>query len=412
MTRTSSGPIPERTTRAVATVMGALCCAAFAATLGSLAISPLLPAMAADLGTSVSLLGQVPALTLVLAAVLGLVIGPLADHFGHRRVLLLGTLAIVGVGLTTALADGFPVLVVAAVFGAISRAVAMPVSYAIAGARFSPALARRAVGRIIATAAASLIIGVPLVSAIAGYAGWRIAFVFIAVLALAAILAILRLLPADPRSRTDRFDLSGVLHAYGPLLRNRGMLGIYSGSLIRAVGLWIAMTYMGAFLVQKHGLVSAEVGIAFAGLGVGELIGSLIAGERLGRVPLRPLMAGAQILIGLLLGAFLLLPFSAVAASIVFMLAMVVNGVADVAEPSLLAAETPTGHATTMTFEGTTMSAGSGIGSSLGGILLALGGYPAMGVAVIVCCFVAALLVWQIRPREAAEPDALPTLAS
>ena len=42
--------------------------------LSSLAVSPLLPVMAADLDTSVSLLGQVPALMLVLAAVLGLVI--------------------------------------------------------------------------------------------------------------------------------------------------------------------------------------------------------------------------------------------------------------------------------------------------------------------------------------------------
>jgi predicted MFS family arabinose efflux permease len=65
-----------------------------------------------------------------------------------------------------------------------------------------------------------------------------------------------------------------------------------------------------------------------------------------------------------------------------------------------------------MTFEGVTMSAGSGIGSSLGGILLALGGYPAMGVGVIAFCFVAAWLIWQIRPHVASEREGLPNLAS
>jgi MFS family permease len=94
--------MPERTTRAGAAVLVALCCAAFAGYLNSLALSPLLPAISADLGASVSLLGQVPALMLVLAGALGLVIGPLADHFGHRRVLLLGTLAIVGTGVAGA----------------------------------------------------------------------------------------------------------------------------------------------------------------------------------------------------------------------------------------------------------------------------------------------------------------------
>ena len=102
--------MPEPTTRAAAAVLVALCCAAFAGYLNSAAVSPLLPAISADLGASVSLLGQVPALMLVLAAALGLVIGPLADHFGHRRVLLLGTLAIVGAGLTTALANSFAIL--------------------------------------------------------------------------------------------------------------------------------------------------------------------------------------------------------------------------------------------------------------------------------------------------------------
>jgi predicted MFS family arabinose efflux permease len=403
--------MPERTPRAGAAVLVALCCAAFAGYLNSVALTPLLPAISADLGASVSLLGQVPALTLVLAAGLGLVIGPLADHFGHRRVLLLGTLAIVGAGLTTALANSFTILLLAAAFGAASRAVALPVPYAIAGARFPPAMTRRAIGRIIATAAASLIIGAPLLTTIAASAGWRASFVFVALLGLVAIAVILRLLPADTRTVHTRFDLAGVLGTYGPLVRSRGMLGIYGCSLSRATGLWLVLTYMGAFLVQRHGLTSPEVGLAFAGVGVGELVGSLIAGERLGRIPLRPLLAGAQVLIGLLLGAALLLPLGALAVAILFMLATVVNGVTDVAEPSLLAAETPSGHATTMTFEGVTMSAGSGIGSSLGGVLLALSGYPAMGAGVILFCLIAALLVWQIRPRVAAATEALPNLA-
>jgi predicted MFS family arabinose efflux permease len=348
---------------------------------------------------------------LVLAGALGLVIGPLADHFGHRSVLLLGMLALVGAGLTTALANSITILLLAAVFGAATRAVALPVSYAIAGARFSPAMTRRAIGRIIATAAASIIIGLPILTTIAAYAGWRASFIFVAVLGALAIAIVLRLLPADARKEKERFDLAGVLGTYGPLLRSRAMLGIYGCSLSRSTGLWLVMTYMGAFLVQRHGLTSPEVGLAFAGIGVGEFVGSLIAGERLSGIPLRPLLAGAQVLMGLMLGAFLLLPMSAVVAAILFMLATVVNGVADVAEPSLLAAETPTGHATTMTFEGVTMSGGSGIGSSLGGILLALGGYPAMGVGVLAFCFLAALLVWQIRPHVAAEGIAPPNLA-
>ena len=49
--------------------------------------------IADDLDTSVALVGQVPALVMILAALLGLVIGPLADHYGCARTLMVGMVA-------------------------------------------------------------------------------------------------------------------------------------------------------------------------------------------------------------------------------------------------------------------------------------------------------------------------------
>src|SRR5207244_13002664 len=62
----------------------------FVALLNTFALSPFLPAIAAEFGAPVALLGQVPALMMLTAAGLGLAIGPIADRVGHRRVLLLG----------------------------------------------------------------------------------------------------------------------------------------------------------------------------------------------------------------------------------------------------------------------------------------------------------------------------------
>src|SRR5262245_21413952 len=67
----------------------ALPLAAFVSSLGTFAVGPFLPAMAADLGIGVALLGQVPALAALASAGLGLAVGPLADRVGHRRCLLL-----------------------------------------------------------------------------------------------------------------------------------------------------------------------------------------------------------------------------------------------------------------------------------------------------------------------------------
>ena len=101
--------------------------ATFVNHLNVIAWNPFLPFMAAELGVTVALLGQVPALMMLLATSLGLVIGPLADHYGYRRTLLLCLLAVVTSSLVTGLVATLPLLVLAALVGAVGRAAIMPV---------------------------------------------------------------------------------------------------------------------------------------------------------------------------------------------------------------------------------------------------------------------------------------------
>src|SRR5215208_4146998 len=86
----SDSPEPQVISRGL---VAALVVATFVNFLGSLALGPFLPQVAHDLGTTVALVGQVPALVTMLAALFGLIIGPLADHYGYGRTLRVGVLA-------------------------------------------------------------------------------------------------------------------------------------------------------------------------------------------------------------------------------------------------------------------------------------------------------------------------------
>src|SRR5439155_2651855 len=77
-------------------LMVALCAAPAVQQLSYFALSPFLPTVGAELGTSVALLGQVPALMTLLAAPIAVAIGPLADRFGYRP-LPLATMAAVAI---------------------------------------------------------------------------------------------------------------------------------------------------------------------------------------------------------------------------------------------------------------------------------------------------------------------------
>ncbi|HUG16306.1 MAG TPA: MFS transporter, partial [Thermomicrobiales bacterium] len=101
-------------------VVGALGLTSGLGALNGMSLSAFLPFISEDLGYSVPVLGQVTTITLLLGACLGLIGGPLADHYGQRRFLLLGTGAVVVTAIGTALATGFGMLLVARLGSAFS----------------------------------------------------------------------------------------------------------------------------------------------------------------------------------------------------------------------------------------------------------------------------------------------------
>ncbi len=375
---------------------------AFVGTLASMALSPFFPNLSTELGIPVALLGQLPAITMLLAAGLGLVLGPLADVMGYRRLLAIGMGAVLVTALLTLSAASYAVLVVAAIVAAVNRATLFPLCYAIAGSRLAPESARRAISGVQMTAGAAVVVGIPLLTTVAALLEWRGAFGLLAVLAIPALLLARFVLPPDPPRGRRRARPAEMLRAYAPLLRDPPLLGIYGAIFSRTAAGWLIVTYLGAFLVSERGLDTQQVGIAFALVGVGHILGSGLAGGRVGRLPLRPLLGGANLTFGTLAGASLLLPLDAVLVVAVLTVALIGNGVCEVTEATLLARETAGGQGTTMTLLGSASNLGAAAGSGLGGLLLALGGFPLLALAAPLAGLAGALALWTLRRRQEA----------
>ena len=363
--------------------------------MATFALSPFLPFVAADLGTTVAVLGQIPALAFFAAAVLGLVVGPLADQLGHRRTLLTGVAAASVGAVLTALAPSLLVLIPVAVVGAVGRSIGLPVAQAVVGTRYAGAALRRGLGLIQATGTLAPIVGVPLVTAIGAVAGWRSAFLALGVLGGVAIVLMLWLLPPDrpggdaerPKGTPARWISPS---AFAPIVSDRPTLWLYGSSLARNLGVWAFVTYLGAYLVQVHELSAAEVGWVFTATGVGNFAGSMATGGPLGRIPLRVLAVAAPLLIAVSLGPIVMLPSGLSVVVVMLVVGFVGNGVSIVAHNTLLVSGSPAGRATTTSLNQTCMSLGGAVGGSVGGLLLATGGFPALGALTLVCNVVAA----------------------
>jgi predicted MFS family arabinose efflux permease len=293
--------------------------------------------------------------------------------------------------------------------GTASRAVLSPVAQAVAGTRFAGEARRRAISRLTSAVTVAPILGVPLLTTVATAAGWRAAFGALALLAAVAIGLLTLAVPRDAAGARRPLRLRTVRAAYRPLLGHPPTLGIIGASLLRSMAVWGMFTYFGAFLVERHGLSSQEVGWAYMLTGLGGLAGSWAAGGRLGRAPLRPLLMGAGVALALLLAAVLILPVGAAAAAVLAAAATAGIAFTAVVGTTLLTAESPAGRATTLTVNQTAFSLGTAAGSSLGGALLAAGGYAALGLGLPLCGLASALLLWLTRPGR--RPAGAPALA-
>jgi predicted MFS family arabinose efflux permease len=375
-------------------VLPALGLGSFISLLSLSAPAPFLPDIASELGVGVPLLGQVTAAMLILSAPLGLVAGPLADRYGSRRLILLGLAASAVCLLVFGLATVFPMLFIASVAGALSEATVPGLSLAIAGTHFHGPASRRAIGWTVAAASIAPIVGVPLLTTISGVAGWRAGFLVGCGTALVILALSSAWLPEDSRRPETAFRLRTLLDAYRPLLHDIGMRRLYGCCVMRSICWFGMITYLGASLKDRFGFSTSEVGLVYMLAGSGYLLGSIVAGGALARVPVRPLVAVGNAMMGLLLmAAFSGIVDSKIAIGLLAMAAFA-GAVGWVGLTALLTNDTPAGAGTTMVLNGSLYNLGAAAGAGLGGFLLAAGGVSALAIGLPLFGVGSALCVW------------------
>jgi DHA1 family inner membrane transport protein len=374
----------------------------FIGLLNGFALGPFLPAISDDIGTSVPVLGQIATATFLMTAFGGLLVGPLADHLGHRRMILAGLVATIASAGGTALAPEFISLLVTRMIGGIGGSIASGVPLAVAGAHFTGDARRRALSIITATVAAGAVVGAPLLTSIGAFLSWRAAFGFVAVVAVPALIGFSLSFPRDGGpSGAERPSFSGLLRAYTPLIEDRAMVLLFSAALLQAIAWTGPFTYLGAFFEEQHGFSTHEIGYGYMATGAGFFIGSLLGGGRLRGIPLVVVFTLSTISIGVLWASILTAGVGPYLTIGMLAALTLVGGIGRVAFTTLLANLSPAGSATTMVLNSSTITLGAALGSLLGGALIGFGGFQLLGAGLPLFAFSAALMLVFTRRRTA-----------
>ncbi len=204
-----------------------------------------LPAMGKDLGAGASALQWVVNSYLLPLSALLLLGGAAGDHYGRRRLLMVGTALFALASLGCALAPGLPVLLASRLFQGIGAALLMPNSLAILGQTFSGESKGRAIGIWAAAGAAMGAIGPVLGGWLVDLGSWRAIFLINLPLASAAIVLAWRYVPRDLFTRDNPLDI------YGGLLATVG-LGALTWALTVGSGTngWTSSAILAAILAM------------------------------------------------------------------------------------------------------------------------------------------------------------------
>ena len=255
-----------------------------------------LPALGKDLGGSAGDLSwTINAYLLPLAALL-LLGGAAGDHYGRRRVLMLGILLFAFASVGCAVAPDLTVLLGCRALQGVGAALLMPNSLGILGSSFEGEARGRAVGTWASAGAIASAVGPPLGGWLVDAVGWRAIFFLNLPVAAAAIVIALRYVE-ESREGGGRLDWLGAVLATAAL-----------GALTWALTLWSS----------RHAM-SPMVGIGLAS-GVVLLVVFALQERRLGERAMMPLALFASrpfvgltamtlLLYGALGGLLVLLPY-------------------------------------------------------------------------------------------------------
>jgi predicted MFS family arabinose efflux permease len=360
--------------------------------------TPMLAAIAADLGASRAQMGWIPTLSFggMFAGMILLV--PLGDRMDRRRLVLAKLAVLCAAQATLAAAPSIAVLALASfVTGMSSSLVQSMIAIVADGAK--PAERGRAVGTLFTGLFVGILFARIMGGLMASRFGWRSSYL----LSTALLLAVLPLLLARlPHSRpTTTANYCALLRSVVGLLRSnvdirraaaiQFMLGICYG------GFWAVISPM---MVALHGLDPARIGL----IGIPGAAGILVArpaGRWMDRAGILPVVAAA---IMTMIAAWLVLGFAASAVAAVVLGVVLLDcalRAALVSNQTLVNIVAPGARARANTVLGTHVWAGNATGAFLASHAFANLGWPAVcGVALGACGIALAIHLRARRDRR------------
>ncbi len=252
----------------------------FAASSQVMIISPILPKIGAELNTSESLLGYLVTVYATMIGVFAIIMGPLSDKIGRRKILLIGSAGMTVALLLHSMADSFISLLLLRAFAGMAGGVLSGSAVSYVGDYFPYEKRGWANGWIMSGIAMGQILGIPLGTFLAEIYGFKFPFIlFGIIMGLTTILIFFKLPQPDVELQVSKITFKTTFKKYLELLKQRDIKAVAFSYLLMFLSLSIFLIYLPAWLTKKFGVSLSEIGWLFFAGGIVNAITGPNAGK-------------------------------------------------------------------------------------------------------------------------------------
>ena len=359
----------------------------------------LLEAMAADLGVSTGVAGQLQTAYILTAALLGPVAAWWFGSLDRRWMVVGGLAASVLLHLACAVTPNFQALLALRGLAGLAGAISGTAASVAAAALAPPDRRGSAMALVTGGLTVAFVLGIPLGSVVGSLFGWRATFVFAGLLSSVALVATVIFLPAIPAPPTRQGGRAPV-SALWPLY--------LTTFLLFAVNMTLTL-YIAPIVRVGAGVVGAGVGVFQSMIGWGSIAGLWLGAKAADRN-----VGKSWILMGFGFQAAAMslhfaathqalpagLPSQLVVALAIFVAALAVFSISPVIQSRLIQATH--GAPVALALNGSVVSLGQALGSVAGGASLAAWGVPAIPATALALSLTAFLILSVAFPRAKA----------
>jgi MFS transporter, DHA1 family, inner membrane transport protein len=358
---------------------------------------PFAPVLSRGLGVPITAITSLIALNQA-AAVLGVILAPVGDSFGYRRMMLAGMAMLITGMLIAGLLPVYGIVLVGLFLTGLAKNIFDPAIQAYVGERIPYSKRGLAIGILEFSWAGSTLIGIPILGLLISGLGWRSPFFAIGGMGLICFVLLITFIDRDDKLPESSFSLLFFWGALNQLVRQRSALGVLVFAFLSSIANDTLFVVYGVWLEGQFHLTTVTIGLSTIIIGVAEFLGegmTATLGDRLGlKRSLFLALLFSTLSYGLLpiLGHSLKLAFASLFFVFLFFEFAIVTCL------SLSTELIPASRATMMAGFFTTAGVGRVIGALIGWPLYVSGGIWATGLVSAAISFLTLIsIAWGLR---------------